>query len=180
MPLHALDPTPHTCTTTRLLDASYAADEENERLAKAGLELPEHQVATGLGAMRAVLQQRGYLCAGVEAELDAGMEYWAAERRLCAWMHVRPVVPADGHASAEGLTEEAVLQASEDKSFDYRVSMHASKRTRWHAQPQRPVMLRAITGAASSAVRHALGGSATRPSPVCVSARGRAAARCGR
>ena len=75
---------------------------------------------TGLSAMRAVLQQRRHLTAGVEAELEAGVAYWAAERRLCARMHAAPVVPEAGHA-VEGLTEEAVLQASEGKSFDYRV-----------------------------------------------------------
>lgn len=82
------------------------------------------EACAGLGAVEAVLRERGLLTEGVRWELLAGQQYWREERRLCALMRRRPTVPPGGHADDCGFTADEVLAASAAKSFDYRLLNH--------------------------------------------------------
>ena len=70
--------------------AIYQLDQDNEELARRGRREAEAAGPTE-AALRAVLESEGLLLPEVEAELAAGREYWALERRLCAAMLRRPV-----------------------------------------------------------------------------------------
>ena len=122
--------------------AVYGMDEENEALAGLGIQAVEYNLP-GMTVVKEILQHRGLWDAEVEREFACGLEYWRAERRLCALMkqgrlaaacnhpNSDPRDPADsagvgkrrrtgGTAPCAQLLED-VHAASESKSFDYRV-----------------------------------------------------------
>ena len=105
----------------------YQRDEDNEALCSGyaravGAEAIATSTATAApatrpraveSALRGVLESRGLLSERVRSELEAGEEYWAIERELCAAM-----------AAGEPIELARVYRASSLKSFDYRV-LHA-------------------------------------------------------
>ena len=64
-------------------------------------------------ALHAILHAHGLVSSRVAEELASGQRYWALERKLCAAM-----------ASLQAVSLEDVMEASQRKSFDYRV-LHA-------------------------------------------------------
>lgn len=106
----------------------YALDEHNEDVTATqvhgGTVQPppseEGQQTVGQACLVHVLQAKGLWDDRISAEFEQGLGYWRMERQLCSAMAQRSSSLLDG-AATTGLTLAAVHQASEAKSFDYRL-----------------------------------------------------------
>ena len=87
----------------------YQLDDHNEVIAGSSSSSAADAGSAEAGMLH-VLRHEGVLSEHVQAELDAGRQYWALERALCAKM-----------AAGKQVDPAEVLAASALKSFDYRV-----------------------------------------------------------
>mmetsp|Transcript_3962 Transcript_3962/g.9991 ORF Transcript_3962/g.9991 Transcript_3962/m.9991 type:complete len:323 (+) Transcript_3962:134-1102(+) len=104
----------------------YQMDEINEARCHDGAS--EDSALPGEPQLRAVLASQGLMDKRLKAELDAGLEYWRQERRLCKAMRARSRLQACRRMMGRSIEEEGctftleeVHACSLSKSFDYRV-----------------------------------------------------------
>ncbi|KAG2490904.1 hypothetical protein HYH03_010817 [Edaphochlamys debaryana] len=94
----------------------YQLDEDNEALTgRGGRDMTAAEA--GITRIGQVLRQQGLWDERLEAELQAGLRYWALEQELCARLLAAP----RPFAAPAPLSAEEVLRCHEAKSFDYRV-----------------------------------------------------------
>eukprot|EP01047_Picozoa_sp_COSAG01_P018955 COSAG01_NODE_1040_length_11961_cov_22.590794_4_plen_222_part_00 len=120
----------------------YALDDANEdSLCVTGPESdgqpPRPPDADPFGPLRSLLAPRGWLTAGVEAELSAGARFWQLERKICQELRrCKLSFSSRGVRLLPDISREDVDEASQLKSFDYRLMNHLVYAMR-RAEPDR-------------------------------------------